>query len=76
MFIISKIIFDRENNFTQYKYNKLKKISDKNKCFFGKKLSAKLQKCKYGIIYSSVTWCRPDRYVNSKLIIKTYFCII
>ena len=34
MFIISKIISDGENNFTQNKYNKLPKISAKNKCFF------------------------------------------
>ena len=34
MFIISKIISDEENNFTQNKYNKLQKISAKNKCFF------------------------------------------
>ena len=30
MFIISKIIFDGENNFTQNKYNRVAK----NKCFF------------------------------------------
>ena len=34
MFIISKIISDGENNFTQNKWNKLQKISAKNKCFF------------------------------------------
>ena len=32
MFIISKIISDGENNFTQNKYNKLQKINAKNKC--------------------------------------------
>ena len=64
-----KIISDAEKNFTQNKYNKLQKISDTNKCVF-------FQKCKYVIIYSSITWCRPDRYANSKLIIKTYFYII
>ena len=31
MFIIGKIISDGETNFTQYKYNKLQKISAKNK---------------------------------------------
>ena len=68
MFIISKIISDGDNNFTQNKYKKLQKRSA-----FLHKISAK---CKYGIIYSSITWCRPDRYSNSKLIIKTYFYII
>ena len=34
MFIITKIISDGENNFTQNKYNKLQKISAKNKYFF------------------------------------------
>ena len=29
MFIIGKIIFDEETNFTQHKYNKLQKISAK-----------------------------------------------
>ena len=56
MFIIGKIISDGETNFTQHKYNKLQKIR---------------AKCKYGIIYSSITWCRPDRYSSSKFIIKT-----
>ena len=28
------------------------------------------------LIYSSITWWRPDTYSNSKLIIKTYFYII
>ena len=65
-----KIISEGENNFTQNKYSKLQKISAKNKCFLLQK------KCKYGIIYSSITWCRPDRYLNSKLIIKSYFFII
>ena len=37
MFIIVKIISDGENNFTQNKYNKLQKISAKNKSFFCKK---------------------------------------
>ena len=36
------------------KYNKLQKM-----CFSAKKY---VQKCKYGIIYSSIRWCRPDRY--------------
>ena len=31
MFIIGKIISDGETNFTQHKYNKLRKISAKNK---------------------------------------------
>ena len=34
MFIISKIISDGENNFTENKNNKLQKICAKNKCFF------------------------------------------
>ena len=35
MFIISKIISDGENNFTQNKYTiELQKISAKNKCVF------------------------------------------
>ena len=44
-----KIISDGENNFTQNKYNKLQKISGKNKSLFAKK---EAQKCKYGIIYT------------------------
>ena len=64
-----KIISDRENNFTQNKYNKLQKIS----AYFVKE---QVQKCKYGIIYSSITWRTPDRYANSKFIIKTYFYIV
>ena len=32
-----KIIPDGENNFTQNRYNKLKKISAKTSCFFYKK---------------------------------------
>ena len=68
-----KIISDGENNFTQNKYNKLEKISAKNKYFFAKN---KFESANIGIIYSSITWCRHDRYSNSKLIIKTYFYII
>ena len=37
-----KIISDGEINFKQNKYNKLKKISAKNKCFFRQKLSANM----------------------------------
>ena len=59
MFIIGKIISDGETNFTQHKYNKLQKISAKNKSC--------VQKCKYLIIYSSITWCRPDRYFKFKI---------
>ena len=33
MFIICKIISDGETNFTQHKYNKLQKISAKNKSY-------------------------------------------
>ena len=44
MFIICKIISDVETNFTQHKYNKLQKISAKNKSL--------VQKCKYVIIYT------------------------
>ena len=65
-----KIISDWENNFTQ---NKLQKRSAQNKCFF---CQTQVQKYKYGIIYSSITWCRPDRYANSELIISTYIYII
>ena len=54
MFIIGKIISDGETKVTQNEYNKLQIISAKNK--------SKMQKCKYGSIYSSITWCRPDRY--------------
>ena len=61
-----KIISDGENNFTQNKYNKLRKIS----YFFAE------NKCNNGIIYSSITWCRLDRNSNSKLIIKMYFYVI
>ena len=70
MFILSKIISDGENNFTQNKYNKIKKISAKNMLFFAK------NKCKSANIgYSSITWCRPERYANSKLIIKLIFIL-
>ena len=51
-----KIISDGEINFKQNKYNKLQKISGKNKCFFSQK-----NKCKYGIIYSSITVCLQDQ---------------
>ena len=46
MFIISKIISDGENNFTQNKYNKLPKISDvfaQNKCKSANKGSSRVQ---------------------------------
>ena len=69
-----KIIPDGENNFTQNKYNKLQKINAKNECFFLlRKISAKVQIWDH---LQFITWCRPDRYANSKLIIKTYFYII
>ena len=42
-----KIISDGENDFTQNKYNKLEKISAKNKCFFAK------NKCKSANMGSS-----------------------
>ena len=38
---LAKIISDRENNFTQNKYNELQKISAKNKCIF-----LQINKCK------------------------------
>ena len=47
MFIVSKIISDGDNNFTQNKYNKLQKISAKNKCFLAK------NKCKSANMGSS-----------------------
>ena len=37
-----EIIFDKENNFRQNKYNKLQKIFAKNNCFFPK-IIAKVQ---------------------------------
>ena len=41
---LAKIISEGENNFTQTNYDKLPKISAKNKCgFFCKKISAKVQ---------------------------------
>ena len=56
---LGKIITDRENNFTQNRYNKLQKISAKNKCFFEK------HKCKSANLGSSTVQlhgaCRPDR---------------
>ena len=69
MFIISKIIPNGENNFTQNAYNKLQKISVKNKCFFAK------HKCKSANMGSS-TFNSLDRYANLKLIIKNYLYII
>ena len=64
MFIISKIISDGENNFTQNKCNKLQKISAKNKSFF------KQNKCKSANIgsstCSSITWRRPEGYFQFK----------
>ena len=68
-----KIISDGENDFTQNKYNKWQQISAKNEWYFCKKI---VQKCKYGIIYTvQLEWCRPDRYSNSKFIIKTFYII-
>ena len=40
--------------------------------FFAKKS----EKCKFGIIYSSITWCRPDRYANSELILYKLIFIL
>ena len=57
-----KIISDGLNNFAQNKYSKLQKISAKNKRYFFAK-----NKCKYGIIYSSITRCRPDGLLWSRL---------
>ena len=45
--LLVKIISDGENNFTQSKYNKLQKISAKNKYFFAK------NKCKSANMGSS-----------------------
>ena len=39
-----KIIPDREKNFTQNRYNRLQKISAKNKCFFAKHQRSELRK--------------------------------
>ena len=55
-----KITSDPENNFTKNKYTKLQKISAQTNSFFEKKV----KKCKFGIINSSITWCRHDRYAN------------
>ena len=49
-----KIISDVENNFTQNKYNKLQKISAKNKFFF----------CKYGITGSALVWHPEGRKID------------
>ena len=57
-----KIISEGENNFTQTNYDKLPKISAKNKCVFLQK-----NKCKGANMGSSIefnSWCRPDRYSN------------
>ena len=70
--LLEKIISDGENNFTQNKYNKLQKISAKISDFL-RKIIAKVQ---IWDIFSSITWCRPDRYANSKFVAKTYFYII
>ena len=76
MFIISKIISDGENNFTQNKYNKLQKISAKNKCFLHK-ISAKMQildhlQFNYNIGLQGLDMI--DTYTNS--IVKIYFYLI
>ena len=59
MFIIGKIISDGETNFTQHKYNKLQKISAKNKS-----ISAKVQIWDH--LRSSIKWCR-HLYVKFKI---------
>ena len=46
-FLIQDWVYKMESNFTQNKYNKLKKISDKNKWFFEK------NKCKCANMGSS-----------------------
>ena len=59
-----KMISDVENNFMQ---------NNCNKCMKYRNILPNHKKCQYGIIYSSFTWCRPDRYKNSRLIIKNKF---
>ena len=76
-----KHVSDGENNFTQNKYNKLQKISAKHKYFFAQNKCLFAQnKCKSANMGSSSVQlhgtCRPDRYSNSKLNIKTCFYII
>ena len=63
-----KMISDGVNNFIMQ--NKYKKVDEV------KKRITQSQKCSYGIIYISFTWCRPDRHKNSRLIVKTDFYII
>ena len=41
---------------------------------FLQKISAKMQIWDH--LQFNYTWCRPDRYANSKFIIKTYFYIV
>ena len=62
MFSLVKIISDGENNFTQNKYNKLQKISAKNKCFFCKKIGSKV--LNYGVIYSSIRGVKLGYKIN------------
>ena len=69
MFIIGKIISEGETKFAQHEYNKLQKISAKNK--------SQVQKCKYGIIYSSITWCIKTRNMNTIIYtIPIPFCFL
>ena len=74
MFIVSKIISDGDNNFTWNKYNKLQKISVKNKWSFAQ------NKCKSAnMVGSSTVQLHGVDLINiqiQKLIIKTYFYII
>ena len=52
----------------------MQKICAKNKFFFAKS-KCKSENMGSSTVQISITWCRPDRYSNSKLIIKTYFYI-
>ena len=68
-----KIISDGENNFKQNKYNKLQKISAKNKNFFAQ------NKCKSANMGSSTVQLHGVDLIDiqiQNMIIKTYFYII
>ena len=59
-----KIISDGEINFKQNKYIKLQKIS----ASFAK------NKCKYGIIYNSITVCLQDKiHIPPKMLVEHHF---
>ena len=68
-----KNISDGENNFMRNEYNNFQIIGAffaKNKCK-GANMGSSII-----ILYSSITWCRPDRFSHSKFIIKTHFYVM